>query len=246
MEFILTDLQQFIPVSYLEFLKKVNRKKYEPWVIFKSYEIEEITLLDETYVVLAVLFNTAILTKKSRYDDSLYIADAIEEAIVLLDEPLEEFLPEEIKNYTVRIWLEKLYSVFEIVARLFAAGLLFFFAYAPGWLGFQFMMGSIMNPIPENILIGLPVAGLLYGIAYFIALIGWRALTGRGRKEDGALMPPWAMKSIIMAFGVTAILIVILGVMEGKIVTILGGIAYIAASIKALSIVLKRTKGLKA
>lgn len=103
----------------------------------------------------------------------------------------------------------------KIAFRIFGGCVLSFFAYVPGWIAVRVIVQLISDPekFDWEAIVVLAVSLALF---YFIALLAYRAFTGRGRNEDGGLLPPWALKLFAGAFGVTATLIVIFGIYKGK------------------------------
>lgn len=80
-------------------------------------------------------------------------------------------------------------------------------------------------------------SGVLAGcgaLLYFLLLLAYRAFTGRGRKRDDGLLPPWAMKGFIHLFGVIAVGLIIVGVYQGELRPIIGGVKYLATAYGAL------------
>lgn len=83
---------------------------------------------------------------------------------------------------------------------------------------------------------------LCSGLLYFFGLLAFRAFTGRGRKGDGGLLPPWAMVGAIHTFGVIGALIGIFGIWQRDLLPVLGGIAYLVAAYSTLLVVRARGK----
>src|SRR5262249_61343494 len=79
-------------------------------------------------------------------------------------------------------------------------------------------------------------------LLYFLLLLAYRAYPGRGRKSDGGLLPPWAMLGFIHTFGVVAAVIVFFGIVQGRFLPIVGGIAYLLSAYGALAAVRARRK----
>ena len=71
-------------------------------------------------------------------------------------------------------------------------------------------------------------------LLYFLLLLAYRAFTGRGRKQDGGLLPPWAMKGFIHAFGIVAVILVVVGVYQGELRSFAGGLGYLLTAYVAL------------
>lgn len=130
-------------------------------------------------------------------------------------------------------WLEVMY-------RWFGGAILSFFAFIPAWVAFHIVVGLFEKPanLGWESALALAISG---GLLYFLGLLAFRAFTGRGRKEDGGLLPPWAMTGAIHLFGVIAAIIVVFGIVQGKLLPILGGIAYLISAYGAL--VARRARG---
>jgi hypothetical protein len=122
----------------------------------------------------------------------------------------------------------------EVIYRWFGGAILSFFAFVPAWIAFHIVIELFEQPSRfgwENA-IALAVS---CGLLYFLGLLAFRAFTGRGRKQDGDLLPPWAMIAAIHTFGVIAAVIVVLGIIQSKLVPIVGGTAYLMAAYGALA-----------
>lgn len=108
-----------------------------------------------------------------------------------------------------------------------------FFGYIPGWVFVQVVITLFNEPSKFDLTALLVLLGAA-ALTYFFALLAYRAFTGRGRKQDGGLLPPWAMLGFIHAFGVIAVCIIIFGFLQDKLLPILGGIGYIVSAYGAL------------
>jgi hypothetical protein len=122
---------------------------------------------------------------------------------------------------------------FAVLYRWFGGALLCFFAFAPVWIGAHVLLQLLQKPQEASVFV-VTVLGVCAAIAYFLLLLAYRAFTGRGRKQDDGLLPPWAMKGFIHAFGVVAVCIVALGIYQGELRPIVGGIAYLLSPYGAL------------
>lgn len=132
-------------------------------------------------------------------------------------------------------------KIIEAVFRTLGGCILVFFAYIPGSVIFHIIAGWVTEPheFEWATLVGLAFSSLLL---YFFILLAYRAFTGHGRKKDDRLLPPWALKLFIGAFGVIAILIMVFGLHEGKWHPVIGGLLYLAISLKAYAITQPRQK----
>ena len=122
----------------------------------------------------------------------------------------------------------------DVAYRWFGGAILCFFAFVPAWIAFHIIVELFERPssfgwVPA---IALAITGALL---YFLLLLAYRAFTGRGRKEDGGLLPPWAMIGMIHTFGIIAAFIVVFGIVQGRVLPIVGGIAYLISAYGALA-----------
>ena len=120
------------------------------------------------------------------------------------------------------------------IYRWFGAAILSFFALVPAWIGIHVIRLLIDEPAKFDwrAIFALAICGFL---TYFLALLAFRAFTGRGRKGDGGLLPPFAMAGAIHIFGVLAAVIVAMGIVERRIGPVLGGIGYLSIAYGALN-----------
>lgn len=120
-----------------------------------------------------------------------------------------------------------------IAFRWFGGAILCFFGFIPGWIFVQVTLTLIRNPAKTD-WTALLVLGGAGALTYFFALLAYRAFTGRGRKQDGGLLPPWAMKGFIHTFGIFAVLIIFLGIYKQEWRPIVGGISYLVIAYRSL------------
>ncbi len=85
--------------------------------------------------------------------------------------------------------------VFEIIARCYGGAILCFFAFVPAWILFHALADAYTNPKNALDLTWLGAVAFCIALMYFLLLLAYRAFTGRGRKQDGGLLPPWAMQA---------------------------------------------------
>src|SRR5450432_1760430 len=130
-------------------------------------------------------------------------------------------------------------TILDIVATLYrflGGGLLGFFAFIPAWVAVH-LAPSLIDPAEHEIPSLLLALAGCFALTYFLGLLSYRAFTGRGRKSDGGLLPPWAMIAFIVAFGACAAAIIALGIYKGDIRTIVGGVEYISSAGAAYGVV---------
>lgn len=126
-------------------------------------------------------------------------------------------------------------------ARLFSCLVLCFFAYIPAAIAWSILSVAITRPSEITVprMGGLCVSVLV--LCFFLLLI-YRALTGRGRKEDGGLLPPWAMNTFVAAFGAMAIIIIEVGIYSRQLLPVLGGVAYLFVALTTLKVRRNRSR----
>ncbi len=89
------------------------------------------------------------------------------------------------------------------------------------------MLKSIIAE-PSNFDLFFVVAfGISSALAYFLCLVVYRAATGRGRKSDGALLPPAAMSGFVLMFALFGAVAVGMGIWKGDLRAVLGGVGYV-------------------
>jgi len=119
--------------------------------------------------------------------------------------------------------------VFEVAFRLFGGVILLFFAFAPAWILFHLAKTLLLDP--SDLDMTAAIAFLICApLLYFFLLLAFRAFTGRGRKQDGGLLPPLALKVFAVSFGAIAIAIAVFGVYQGELRPVLGGLGYLASA----------------
>lgn len=128
-----------------------------------------------------------------------------------------------------------------VVARWFNGGILCFFAFIPGWILFHAVIDAIGNPrtIDWRWIVAVAVCALLM---YFLLLIAFRAFTGRGRKQDGGLLPPIVIQIFAAVFAMIGAAVSALGLHERRIEVIFGGLAEFLAGAAAFRIAGLRRK----
>lgn len=115
----------------------------------------------------------------------------------------------------------------EVFMQLFGACILGFFAYVPLYICYHMLQTSIAEP--EKFDMFFVVAfGISGALSYFLCLLTFRAATGRGRKSDGALLPPAVMAVFIGLFALVGVAAFAIGVWQGNLAAILGGIGYVS------------------
>ena len=130
----------------------------------------------------------------------------------------------------------------EIGFRMFGGAILLFFAFAPAWILFHLTKSLIFEPAELDAASAV-VFLVCVPLLYFLLLLSYRAFTGRGRKQDGGLLPPLALKAFALVLGLFAIAIAVLGLLHGEFKPVLGGIAYLTVASALYGIVRKRERG---
>jgi hypothetical protein len=118
-------------------------------------------------------------------------------------------------------------KILTIVIRLFSGAFFCFIAIAPGWIIIRIVAGAFAHPHDID-LVSVIVLGVCLLLLYFFLLLAYRAITGKGRKTDGRLLPSWAMKAFVASYGAIGILTVILGIRAGAWREIVAGFLILA------------------
>jgi hypothetical protein len=116
-----------------------------------------------------------------------------------------------------------------VTYRIFGGGILAFFAYVPLFIGWGILKQLIAKPSDTD-WIALGVIGGCAALAYFLLLLAYRAFTGRGRKKDGGLLPPWAMVGFALLFCAVGWAVVVMGLIQRDWHAVRGGLVYCATS----------------
>ncbi|MBB6241576.1 hypothetical protein [Rhodanobacter sp. MP1X3] len=135
--------------------------------------------------------------------------------------------------------LAKAGRIFAIFFRLLSAAILCAFAFAPGWVAFGILSQVVAKP-SELDLSTIVVLAVCLALLYFLLMLAYRGFTGSGRKADGGLLPPWAMKVFVASFGVIAIFTVASGIYSGKWFPVLGGLTYLFTALSVYGALKKR------
>ena len=106
---------------------------------------------------------------------------------------------------------------------LFGGGILGFMASVPAGIGYDAIAHAIANPrtIDAPWFTTIVVCSAL---TYFLLLLSYRAFTGRGRKEDGGLLPPFAIQGFAVAFGALGAAVSAFGLYASHWVAVIGGL----------------------
>lgn len=124
-------------------------------------------------------------------------------------------------------------NIFEILFRWISGALLCFFGFIPSWIFCNVIITLVNEPSKFDWGAVLALSVSAAGI-YFFALLAYRAFTGRGRKQDGGLLPPWAMLGFIHSFGVIAVFCIFFGVYQKEWRPTLGGFSYLIMAYRSL------------
>jgi len=114
-------------------------------------------------------------------------------------------------------------QIVETLYRVFGGLLLLLVAFAPAWILFDLAKTLFLNPGELNLVAA--VAFLICApLLYFFLLLAYRAFTGRGRKQDGGLLPPLALKICAGVLGAFGIAISIFALVTGEVRGAIGGL----------------------
>src|SRR5450631_1861714 len=127
-----------------------------------------------------------------------------------------------------------------LFVRWFGGSILCFFAFIPAWILYHAIADVIGNP-KEIDLTWVMAVIVCSSLLYFLLLLAYRAFTGRGRKQDGGLLPPLALQIFGALFGALAVIAIGFGIYEDKPRMVVGGIVYMCG-VSKLSRVLKARK----
>lgn len=128
-------------------------------------------------------------------------------------------------TYEIGAWMGTL----AVAYRIFGGGILAFFAYVPLFIAWGILKQLIEKPSDTDWLAAAVISGCL-ALAYFLLLLAYRAFTGRGRKKDDALLPPWAMMAFAGLFCAVGWVVVVLGLMHRDWHAVHGGLVYCVTS----------------
>ena len=97
--------------------------------------------------------------------------------------------------------LRRLRRTFGTGIRWYAGLILCAFSLIPGWIEFKATQDAIEN---ARTIDGTWVTAILVcsALCYFLLLVAYRAFTGRGREQDGGLLPPTVLQMLCVVFGV--------------------------------------------
>jgi hypothetical protein len=112
---------------------------------------------------------------------------------------------------------------FDRAFRWYAAGILCFFAFIPGWILFHALAAAVEDPHTVDLTWFLAVL-VCSALIYFLLLVAYRACTGRGRKQDGGLLPPWALQILAVAFGAIGAAVSAFAIHSTDRRTVIGGL----------------------
>lgn len=127
----------------------------------------------------------------------------------------------------------------EVTFRLFGGVILLFFAFVPAWILFHLAKALLFDPSDLDMMAA--VAFLICApLLYFLLLLAFRAFTGKGRKQDDGLLPPFALKLFAVSFGVFAIAISVFGLFQGELRPVLGGLCYLGLAVVLYRVVRQR------
>jgi hypothetical protein len=132
-------------------------------------------------------------------------------------------------------------QVFEIAFRVFGGVILLFFAFAPAWILADLAKTLVLAP--SELDLTAAIAFLICApLLYFLLLLAYRAFTGRGRKGDGGLLPPWALKGFAVSFGLIGVAIAVFGAYQGEPRAAFGVVGYLGSALALYSVVRYRAR----
>lgn len=115
---------------------------------------------------------------------------------------------------------------------MLAAAILGFFAFAPIYIGVGSVAVIVAEPEKFDWFF-VTVVAVCASLAYFLLLLAYRALTGRGRKSDDALLPPAVIGGFLIAFGICGLAIMVYGIAQGNFAAIAGGVVYLIVALQS-------------
>jgi hypothetical protein len=132
-------------------------------------------------------------------------------------------------------------QVFEVAFRVFGGVILLFFAFAPAWILADLAKTLVLAP--SELDLTAAVAFLICApLLYLVLQLAYRAFTGRGRKGDGGLLPPWALKGFAVSFGLIGVAIAAFGAYQGEPRPALGGVGYLGSALALYGVVRHRER----
>ena len=126
--------------------------------------------------------------------------------------------------------------IVESVFRIFGGLILLFFAFAPAWILFDLVKTLIFDPGDLD-LVAAAAFLICAPLLYFFLLLAYRAITGRGRKQDGGLLPRWALKVFAVVFGAVAVAIAAFGLLQEEYGAFIGGLGYFGSALVLYKVV---------
>jgi Na+-driven multidrug efflux pump len=113
---------------------------------------------------------------------------------------------------------------FQVIARCYGGAILCFFAFVPGWILFHAIADAFANPKDFLDLTWLGAVVVCSALMYFLLLLAYRAFTGRGRKQDSGLLPPWTMQVFAIVFALCGAGVSAWGIKRQASATVIAGL----------------------
>lgn len=119
-------------------------------------------------------------------------------------------------------------SSFSVIIRVFCSGILGLFALLPSYFlilalirifSGEMERGSFYSNVSLSIFLLL-----MLGLACFLWLLSWRALTGKSTRIDGSLMPPFVMSILSNILGIIGGGVILHALYSGEYIRIIGGL----------------------
>lgn len=130
--------------------------------------------------------------------------------------------------------IQILFKVCTILFRIWCGAILCCFAFVPAWILFY----AIYNLATDRTAPILPMFAVILAtgfLTYLLLLLAFRAFTGRGRKKDGGLLPPWAMKGMFHGIGIVGLIALYFGLHGHRIEVMLPGLMYVLIALIQLA-----------
>jgi len=105
--------------------------------------------------------------------------------------------------------------------RLLGGLILSAFALVCGWGALNVIRG-LFAPEERLTVASTAIIAVSLTLTYLLSLLAFRAFTGHGRKQDGRLIPLWALKALVSIYAAFAAIVVGLGLYRGNFQMALG------------------------
>ena len=120
-----------------------------------------------------------------------------------------------------------------LLIRIFLATLLGVFAFAPCYIAFWTIVQIAIAPLSTS-LEAVVVLAICLPVAHFLVVLTYRALTWRGRRSDGGLVPPVAMLILAFLFALLGVAGVVLTLSRSEYLKSVLAFGYLVAAIPVI------------